>query len=154
MTMADQKLEEFFRGKVAKSGPGDLDWEGKKKAWVRAIEALYRKITDDYLARLVKDGTITITYREKELVEDYIGRYSVKELVLTVGDEKVVFSPKGLNVVGATGRVDLIGDMGAATLIRQPGSRWALVAARTPDLRIELLSEGSLLEALRGVMRK
>ena len=152
--MADQNLKEFFREKVSKVGPSDIDWQRKKDRWIAAIDRLYEQITKDYLAELVKDKIVAVSYPEKSITEDYIGQYTVRDLVLQVGDEKVVFSPKGTNIVGATGRIDLCGDFGEVTLVQQPGERWGVVATRTPTLKVLPLDEESLLIALKSVMRK
>src|ERR1039458_2111707 len=63
------------------------------------------------------------------------------DLVLSVGDEKVTFSPKGRNVVGSQGRIDVFGESGQAMLVVQPGPRWSVVTSRSPRLKIEPLDE-------------
>ena len=152
--MAAKELREFFRTKKAKAAPGNIDWAGRKKAWVDAIERLYRRITQDYLSGLQKDGLVRISYTPKTIHEDYIGEYEVRELVLHVGGEKVVFSPKGTNIVGASGRIDLRGDMGEVTIVLQPRVRWCVVLTRTPTLKTVPLDEESLLMALKSVMQQ
>lgn len=152
--MAKDTLHEFFREKRAKSDTGSIDWQAKKIAWIKAIEELYKNITEQYLAAAIADGTVAASFEEKRITEDYIGEYSVKVLVLTVGDERVMFSPKGTNIIGASGRVDLVGDLGEVTVVWQPGDRWAVVATRTPTLKVTPLDEQSLLTALKSVMRK
>jgi hypothetical protein len=152
--MAKGKLQEFFHEKKAKAGTADIDWQGKRDAWIVAIEKLYEVITTQYLASSIADGTVAVSYEGKEIVEDYIGEYTVRMLVLRVGDEKVVFCPKGTNIVGASGRIDLMGDMGTVTIIREPPDRWGVVVTRTPTLKVTPLSEESLLTALKSVMRR
>lgn len=152
--MAKESLQEFFRAKKAKAEPGETDWGAVKTAWVRAIGNLYRKIVDEYLAEPRKSGLVKVSYSDKVMAEDFLGEYIVRELVLQVGDEKAVFSPKGRNIVGAAGRVDLRGDMGEVTLVLQPEDRWCIVASRTPTLKLIPLNEESLLSALKRVMRQ
>jgi hypothetical protein len=152
--MAANRLKEFFREKKAKAGPGDIDWQARKDAWVKAIGELYKTIREEYLAAAVADGMVKISVESKEIMEDYIGRYKVPVLVLQVGQEKAQFFPKGTNIVGATGRIDLVGDMGEVTIVQQVSDRWAVVASRTPTLKIIPLDEESLLEALKSVMRR
>jgi len=150
--MAEQSLKEFFRNKKAKAG-GDIDWAARKDEWVQTIRDLYKTITDDYLAEPIADGSVAVAEDEKTIVEEFIGPYQAPELVLQVGDEKVMFSPKGRNIVGASGRIDLIGEMGVKTLVVQPERRWGVVESRTPTLRIVPLDKESLLSALKDVMR-
>ena len=150
--MAHDTLTEFFREKKSKSG-ADIDWQSRKQAWIQAINDLYGKIAGEYLAGPVGEQLVRVSRRAKALVEEYIGAYQVDELVVQVGDEQVVFSPKGRNIVGASGRIDLIGDMGEKTIVLQPEGRWGIVATRSPTLKVVPLDERSLLAALEEVMR-
>lgn len=150
--MAERELQDFLQEKK-KAGAGNIDWQAKKNAWIQAINDFYDELTERYLRASIDDGTVKISYREKQIAEDYIGEYMVRELDLQVGAEKVVLSPKGTNIVGASGRIDLQGDMGDVTIVRQPDG-WGVVETRTPKLKVTPLSEESLLTALKSVMRK
>ncbi len=149
--MAQQKLTEFFREKEQKLGR--VNWTKKKKDWLSSVNKLYKRIEEEYLGGLVQDKVVSIARSKKTIEESLIGQYDIDELVIQVGTERVVFSPKGRNVVGASGRVDLIGDMGRKTLVLQPGDRWGIVKTRTPTLKVVPLDEDTLLEALKDVMR-
>lgn len=153
--MAEQDLQEFFRAKQARTASaGTIDWQAKKDHWLEAVEKLYDTIVKCYLAKPVADGTVKVSYEERTIAEEHIGQYGIRDLVLQVGDEKVVFSPRGANVVGAAGRIDLCGDLGEVTLVLQPGDRWGVVAMRTPILKVLPLDEKSLLTSLQSVMRQ
>ena len=120
--------------------------------WIAATDQLYDEIRK-LLDAPISNGSVVVDFRPKTITEDFMGTYTVRELVLRVGEEIAVFSPKGRNIVGASGRVDLTGEMGEATLVLQPGPRWAVVAQRVPVLRLVPLEQESLLAALRSVMR-
>ena len=152
--MAENRMMEFFKEKKQKAKSADIDWEGRKKAWMKAIEDLYKLIVEKLLAKEQSKGLVKFGYATKTLSEDFIGTYEVRELLLLVGDEKVAFTPKGLLIVGASGRVDMIGEMGTMTLVFQSGNRWGIVASRTPTLKVVPLDEDSLLDALKDVMRQ
>lgn len=149
--MAVQKLNDFFKEKKIKTGEG-IDWAAKKEEWIQDVNELYEMIKK-YMGSLLTDDTVSLSLSGKTIVEEYIGKYKIHELVLQVGDERVVFSPKGRNIVGASGRVDLIGEMGQKTLVVQPEKRWGIVATRTPTLKVVPLDETSLLDALKEIMR-
>jgi hypothetical protein len=153
--MAKDTLQEFFRAKKKKSQEEakGTDWRRKKREWLRALDALYQHITHDYLAKAIADASVVPEYAPRTITEDFIGEYEVKDLILQVVDEKVTLSPKGTNVVGATGRVDLVGEMGTITLVLQSKGRWGVVVSRSPTLRIVPLDKPSLLDALKTVMR-
>jgi len=150
--MANETLKRFFEMKKAKSGPA-IDWQARKDAWVQAIEDLYSKIEGEYLAGPKSENLVEIRERQRTIIDQYVDRYTVRELVLLVGDEEVCFVPKGMNIVGASGRIDLVGDMGEKTIVLQPENGWGIVEARTPELKIVPLDEDSLLAALKEVMR-
>lgn len=151
--MPQNKLSEFFREKQAKATPTDIDWTAKRDAWIRAVETLYDTITKDYLGLADIADIVQVDRKRKTVQETYIGTYSIDEMTLAFGEELVIFSPKGVNVVGAAGRVDVQGDRGEATLVRQAGDRWSLVMSRTPTVRLVPLTDESFLEMLRKVMR-
>ena len=149
--MTTNGLDDFFKTKKKKSGE-DIDWDKKRDEWIKDIDALYKDIKK-YMGTLLRDKTVSLSRSEKIIVEEYLGEYSVVELTLYVGDERVVFSPKGRNIVGASGRVDMIGEMGRKTLVVQPERRWSIVATRIPKLNVVPLDENTLLDALKEIMR-
>lgn len=153
--MGKEQLKEFFREKVRKSDSAGMDWNARKKEYQKSLRELYRAVEDCIDAEKgTKEHLFKISFREKIIEEPYLGVYKAKELVLEVGDEKVVFSPRGRYIVGAAGRVDLIGEMGAKTLVVQPDGGWGIIASRTPTPNVVPLDADSLLAALKEVMRK
>ena len=149
--MAQNQLQKFFQEKKEKSKPADIDWGAKRDAWITDVNDLYRTIEDGYLKAAKAD--VEITRRDKIVTENCLGEYHIPALVLRVGDEEAVFSPKGLNVVGAQGRIDVHGDRADATIVWQGENRWSIVISRTPTLRLVPLDADSLGEMLRGIMR-
>ncbi len=149
--MAQDQLQKFFQEKKEKSKPVDIDWVAKREAWIAAVNDLYRTIEDEYLKAARAD--VEITHRVRMVSENYIGVYQIGDLILCVGDEEVVFSPKGANVIGAQGRIDVLGERGEATIIWQGENRWSIVISRTPTVRLVPLTADSLAEILKGIMR-
>jgi hypothetical protein len=149
--MTQDQLQKFFQEKKQKAMPTGTDWAAKRDAWIAAVNHLYRTIEDDYLK--AAKAEVEITRRDKDVTENYVGQYQVKELVLRVGDEEVVFSPKGVNIVGALGRIDVQGDRGEATIVWQGEDRWSIVMSRIPTPRLVPLAVDSLAEMLKGIMR-
>lgn len=149
--MSQDQLRELFHEKKQKAKSANRDWTAKREAWIKAVKDLYHTIEDDYL-KSAKDD-VEITQSDKVVTENYIGDYQIPELNLRVGDEQVSFSPKGTNVVGAQGRIDIRGDRGDATLIWQGGANWSIVASRVPKLQLVPLTADTLADVLRGIMR-
>jgi hypothetical protein len=149
--MAKNQLQEFFHHKKQKTKPANGNGAARRDAWIKAVKDLYKTIADDYLQAVKAD--VEITYPDKVVTEDSIGEYHIPELNLRVGDELVIFSPKGVNVVGARGRIDVQGDRGDATIIWQGGDQWSFVVARVPTLKLVPMSAESLAEILKEIMR-
>jgi hypothetical protein len=151
--MASAELKNFFRAKTGKPA-AKINWEKKKAEWIKSIHFLYDMVTKDFLGDLLKDGSVHAAQSEIDICEEFLGQYRVPKLILQVGDERVEFLPKGRNIVGAAGRVDLIGEMGQYTLVVQPKDRWGIVLSRVPTLKVSPLTEETLFEALKGIMRR
>jgi hypothetical protein len=149
----DQKLADILRRKQKQASDGDtIDWDERRDAYISAVKQLYDQI-EEVLAEPIKQRAVKAYRRDKPLSETYLGTYAVPDLVLTIGDEQVRFSPQGRNVVGAKGRVDVIGGQGEAKLILQDNDQWGFVQTTHPKLHVLPLDEPVLAEVLQLVMR-
>lgn len=149
----NQSLTDLFQKKQKRSGADTrIDWDARRDKYLVEVEDLYRQI-EGILAEPIEQKAVTLQRRPKQLTENYIGTYSADDLILATGDEQVRFSPRGRNIGGAAGRVDVVGERGEATLIVQPDSRWGFVQARQPTLRVVPFDESTLADVLQLVMR-
>ena len=150
-------LSSFLRQKSGKSSTADVDWNAKKNDWIASIEQLYDFLTGTLLKQSIDEKIIEVSKVPKQITEEHIGTYTLPELHLKVGNAHVVFSPKGVNVIGAAGRVDLRGERNTVTLIREKdindlSSQWKMVRQRVPKLVAQPLDADSLQWALEDVM--
>jgi hypothetical protein len=152
MPSPPRPLTDFLRAKATAQSGGDVDWPQRKREWIEALDALHRKIVE-LLREPLETKTVAVDSVPVRMSEEFLGEYDATELIIKVGDERVVLTPKGRNVVGARGRVDMRGEAGIATLVLNDAGNWGLVRQRVPTLVVESLDEGTLLEALRRVMR-
>lgn len=144
---------EFISGRAV-SGKGGVDWDARRKTYVDALNALYAQI-QEFLAEPLAHGQAKLRREEREITENYLGTYVVDDLVLEVGAEHVRFVPRGRNIVGASGRVDVLGDGGDGTLVVLPdekGGRWSVVASRQPTLKMVPFDDASFAGLLKTVM--
>jgi hypothetical protein len=151
-----QSLTEFFQAKKQKSDAetAAIDWNRRRNDWIAAINMLYADISN-WLAAPIRLGSVHLDYAPaRSITEEHLGTYEVQDLVLTSGDERVVFSPKARNVAGVEGRVDVIGESGHAMLVVGPGQQWSIVTTRSPRLVFEPLDEDSFAEMIEAVMRQ
>src|SRR5688572_24477828 len=84
------------------SGASQIDWDDRRRKYVSAVEDLYRQIREA-LAESIAQEMVTAQTRSKQLTENYLGTYTVDDLILLIGNEQVLFSPTGRNIVGAIG---------------------------------------------------
>lgn len=149
----DQRLSSLIEQKQKqKQGSPPIDWDQRRDTYIAAVNDLYTQV-EAILVDPIKQKMIVCQRRAKDITESSIGTYVIDDLVLLIGDEQVRFSPRGRNIVGAAGRVDVVGDRGEATLVLQPGPRWAFVKTRQPTLHIVPFDESVLAEILQIVMR-
>jgi hypothetical protein len=145
-----QNLADFLSKKQQSSDA--IDWDERRNKYLAAVDNLYEQI-EALLAGPIQQKTVKLQRRSKQLTENYIGTYSVDDLILVIGGEQVRFSPRGRNIVGAAGRVDVVGERGEAALILQPDSSWGVVQTRQPTLIIVPFEEPSLTDILKLIMR-
>ena len=149
----DQKLTDLLlkKQKQSKAVPV-IDWDERRKKYLDAVNDLYSQIKA-MLADPIEQKTVLLQQRPKDLTENYIGTYSVDDLILIIGDEQVRFSPRGRNIAGAVGRVDVVGEYAEAMLILKPDAQWEFVQARQPTLQTVPFDASTLAEMLQLVMR-
>jgi len=145
-------LADLFQKKRKQAAGFSVDWDDRRNKYVKAVENLYDQI-DTMLAEPIEQKTVTIQRRQKQLTENHIGTYAVPDLILLIGDEQVRFSPRGGNIVGAAGRIDVIGERAEAMMILNRDAEWGFVQSRQPKVNIAPFDESTFAEVLKLVMR-
>lgn len=151
--MEDQ-LVDFLRTRKEQAPSQEIDWQTKRDTWVHAVESLY-ELVKEMLRDSIASRDVTVRTVDMQVTEDFIGTYSIPALELSVGNERGEFRPKGVTVIGATGRVDIRGDGDTVTLLRDKAdvtSGWTVIVQRVPHLRTLPLDRESLKYALERVM--
>lgn len=115
--MSKKEFNEFIskQTKVI-SDEKSIDWDFEKDEWLQQLSKFYKKV-EGFLEEYLKNKKVLLNYTEKEIFEEYIGSYSVKVLNIELGNHKIKFEPIGTNLIGAKGRVDLIGANGQIKFI-------------------------------------
>ncbi|MCR5893351.1 MULTISPECIES: hypothetical protein [Burkholderia] len=114
-------FDSFIREQASSANKeeGKLDLEREKQTWLLKLDTLFdlvRRSLDAYL----KDGTISFVPTEYNLHEELLGSYVAKGADLIVGRHLVKLKPVGTFLLGARGRVDMIGPRGIAKLVIVP----------------------------------
>jgi len=146
------ELKDFLLSRQQHPPESEIDWGKRRRQWIDAVERLYQTVTGELLGESIAQRLVTVSRVEKVIKEEYLGTYRVPELILDIRGETVRFSPKGRNIIGANGRVDLVGELDAMTLVLEPAGHWSVVLSRVPR-RVVALDGKTLAEALRRVMR-
>jgi hypothetical protein len=83
--------------------------------WRNYLDALYTDV-QRYLDDYVKNGSISVNFEDKELFEEFSGRYVVQSMSVRIGLQEIKLDPIGTMLIGSKGRVDVIGRAGTARL--------------------------------------
>lgn len=88
-----------------------INWDSKREEWLKYLAEFYETIKT-FLNEYATAGKLSYQYSKKDIFEEYIGSYPVDVLDIKLGEQKVRLEPIGTNLIGAKGRVDLIGANG------------------------------------------
>lgn len=112
-------FDEFVRQEQEKAkgleGEG-FDPQLEKQEWLQHLDDLYRLIKF-YLDSWIESGQIRIDFRPLSLNEEYVGDYTVQQMLITVGTKTIRLEPIGTFLIGSKGRVDVIGPVLRAQLM-------------------------------------
>ena len=148
------QLADFLRARKEQTANQEIDWQAKKDRWVHSVERLY-DLVKEMLGDSIASKDVEIRTFNTEVSEDFVDPYDIPVLEIKVGNERVEFLPKGLTVIGASGRVDIRGKRDSVTLVKDNqdvNSRWTVILQRVPSLRTAPFDRESLQYALERVM--
>ncbi len=104
--METEEFEKF----VADEQVTDPDIQTRDQ-WLKDLDSLYRNV-DGFLAKYIKDGSISRDFTEIKLTEPGIGTYLARRMDIRIGRRHVALVPVGTLLVGCKGRVDAEGSGG------------------------------------------
>lgn len=113
--MAHKKFDDFLDSKVSKAN-GQINWSQKRDLWIGNLTSFYA-IVEGFLAEYIASGKISVVRQAKTIDEEYIGSYKVDRLLIRIGEDSVRLEPIGTNMIGTSGRVDLIGPSGSVKFV-------------------------------------
>lgn len=104
----ENSLKEILSNKKKELDDKEPKWRQRREEWLRDVKELYLSI-EEWLSDLVQDGYVSVVREEITVSEELLGVYSIEKLNLSFfNNQKVTLSPKGLHVIGAAGRIDML----------------------------------------------
>lgn len=108
--MGKQQFDEFIDERLGlQDENASIDWKAKRDAWLGHVDQLYAMV-EEMLKDYVESGKVKLQYGKKDISEDFIGKYSVKLIEIDIIGKAAMLEPIGVNIIGASGRVDLVGE--------------------------------------------
>jgi len=115
--MSKKDFDDFINKQVnEKHNEKPIEWDARRDEWLEYLSNFYQKI-EVFLGDYKKDEKLDFKYIEKDIFEEYIGSYSAPVLNIQLGSHKIKLEPIGTNLIGAKGRVDLIGANGKVKFV-------------------------------------
>ena len=149
-TAPTDELQAFLASKN-KDNESTADRERRKERWLAQLDGLYSQI-ETLLQDSASKGFVKVWRETFTFEDDSIGRYEALKLVLEVNGEVAQLIPKGRLVIGAHGRVDLVGEMDHMPVVLDEHGEWSFLLSRVP-WKVVPVDSASLAAALRKVMR-
>lgn len=115
--MGKREFDEYLKKRRADTeAVVQIDWSEKRDDWLQYLADFYNKV-EKFLGEYRESGDVAFNYDEKDIREELIGQYRVRSLRIRIKDKDVVLDPVGTNLIGAKGRVDMIGDAGTVKFV-------------------------------------
>ncbi|MEA1884869.1 MAG: hypothetical protein U9N62_10175 [Thermotogota bacterium] len=144
--MGKDTLLDYINKKNEKLREEKFDVEKEKKEWLNELKILFEKI-ERFLSEI---GTEKIEYEMNEinLNEEFFHSYQVQKMDLMISDVQVSIKPIARFVIGAAGRVDIIGPNATAKLV--------LVSegAKEPEFKVDENIPNEAMETEKGPAKK
>ena len=111
------------------------DWARERDEWLQHLGQLYDTI-ESFLKDYATSGAIELLYKEVPLNEENIGSYTARQMTLKIGPQEITLKPVGTLLIGAKGRVDVVGPAGQTrfVLVNKDASR--------PSIKVTMIVNG------------
>jgi hypothetical protein len=114
-TLKNKDFDEFVKRQQPLSEAERFDWIKRRDEWLGDLKTLYSKI-EAFLKEYVDNGSISLDYKEHRIIEENIGAYESRLMIVRIGRQEITLRPIGTFLIGSRGRVDVEGSAGRAKL--------------------------------------
>jgi hypothetical protein len=115
-TAKNKDFDEFVKRQGALSEAEPVDWDKERDEWLGYLNALYENV-GIFLKEYLDDGSIKLSFKDVQLIEEDIGAYSARKMIIHIGRQEITLTPIGTLLIGSKGRVDIEGSVGKARLV-------------------------------------
>jgi hypothetical protein len=176
--MTNSAFDKFVDEQSSPRGFSETDRQTALEQWRTAIQDFYKKV-DTFLESYRANGKIQVERKKKTMSEDLLGQYETETYAISLGQNSIRLEPIGYFVIGAKGRIDMIGPRDTVRFVRvdarisapkaivrvhQQGPKpldkpeppevteWTWkIATKPPQIRYEELSAESFYDAVMNV---
>lgn len=138
------KFDEFIKNQTKRTTTENatrVTPEQEKKLWLSKLDELYTLVGKS-LDAYVKSEDVVINRVQVDIHEEQLGTYKAYQLEILLGRQLVQLKPVGTFLIGARGRVDMIGPRGSVRFVIVPP------AAKKPNIRVTVSIAGEENEPL------
>ncbi len=114
--MSKKDFEDLLNKHDKQSQGKEIDWENKKKEWLEFINQFYQTL-ENWLASYKKEGSVSYSYNDLNLTEEYIGTYTVRAMTVYFAGQQLTLEPIGALLIGSKGRIDMEGTKGRVQFV-------------------------------------
>lgn len=133
--MSRQQFEEYIAARADAPAQPAVDWLARRDKWLQRLDEFYRQV-EGYVEPYVSSGKMCLNFSARQVREEYVGSYEACGLDMEVGGGSVRFDPIGTNLIGALGRVDMVGAGGSVGFVLVPE------IPRSPEVKVRILQDG------------
>jgi len=110
------KFDEFIEEQTKLGKIAEQDWAERLQDWQTHINHFYENV-EVFLQPYLDKGKISIRYGRKKILEDVFGEYEVDTAAIQLGPNLIRLEPIGSIIIGAQGRLDMIGPNGVVKFL-------------------------------------
>ncbi|GHT83015.1 hypothetical protein FACS1894137_03100 [Spirochaetia bacterium] len=114
--MGRKEFDEYIISNTKDESKG-INIEKELREWKACLDELYNTIEKVWMKDYISKNKVQVVTGTKKIYEEFSGEYEVRTLNIVFAGKTVSLNPIGTMLVGAKGRVDLIGKNGTVVLI-------------------------------------
>lgn len=109
--MTRNQFDDFVNQQVSDASETNIDWQKEFEEWKSYLAELY-DLVSKFIEKYVTERKMQITREKARISEEHVGPYDVDSLIIRIARNRIKLLPIGTIIIGAKGRVDMIGPKG------------------------------------------